>query len=436
MKIFAILTAALLAAVPAVHAQDIVEVRSDGGLTAWLVEEPSIPIVAIEISVRGGASIDPDGQEGVARLTMGLLDEGAGALDATAFSQAEESLGVSLSFGSGRDHATISARMLSENREESLALLRTALMEPRFDEEAIERVRGQILSRIRSDAADPNSLAGQAYRTMAFPDHPYGRPTDGTLESVAALTREDVVAAHRALLVRDRLFIGVVGDISADEVGPMLDALLGDLPTGGPDLPAEVSPILDGGIEVVSFATPQSVALFGQPGIARDDADFYAAFVMNHILGGGGFSSRLTEEVREKRGLTYGVGSYLVNYEQSDVYLGTVASANGRIAEAVEVIAEEWRRMAEEGVSAEDLEKAKRFLTGAYPLRFDSNASIARILVGVQEAGLPITYPVERNSLIEAVTLEDVNRVAAELLQPDALTFVVVGQPEGLPATN
>jgi len=186
----------------------------------------------------------------------------------------------------------------------------------------------------------------------------------------------------------------------------------------------------------VDFPTPQSVALFAHSGIKRDDEDFFAAYILNHIFGSGGFESRLMQEVREKRGLTYGIATYLVPRDHAELVIGSVASGNDAIAQAIEVIRAEWARMAESGVTAEELATAKTYLTGEYPLRFDGNGEIADIMVGMQMIGLPPDYVIHRNDYIEAVTLADVNRVAGALLQPEALHFVVVGQPSGLDAAQ
>ena len=411
---------------------DIIEITSDGGIDAWVVEEPSIPFLALEIRFRGGATLDREGKRGAVNLMTGLIEEGAGELDAQAFQTAREALAARFGFRAYDDTLSISAQMLTENREEALDLLRQALTQPRFDEVALERVRAQVLAGIESDQKNPSALGGQAFNGMAFEGHPYGTDISGTLESVAGLTRDDMVQAHRDALTLDRVYVSVVGDITADEVGPMLDELLGSLPAEGPPLPENVAFGLDGGITVVDYDTPQSVAVFGHAGIKREDEDFFAAYIMNHVLGAGSFESRLMNEVREKRGLTYGIRTFLLPKFHAEMMLGTVASANGTIAEAVEVIRAEWTKMAEEGLTAEELEEAKTYLTGEYPLRFDGNAEIAGIMVGMQMIDLPPEYVVNRNDYIEAVTLEDVNRVAAELLDPEGLHFVVVGKPAGL----
>ncbi len=421
----------LLAALPA-HAIDIQEVTSPGGLNAWLVEEHSIPFTALELRFRGGASLDAPGKRGATNLMGALLEEGAGALDATAFAQARDALAATFSFDVDDDTLSVSAKFLTENRNEALSLLRTALLEPRFDADAIERVRAQVLANLRSRETDPHALAGNAFDALAYGTHPYGSYYGGTEDSVAALTRADLLAAADAVLARDRVIISAVGDITAEELGTALDTLLAGLPETGAPMPPDVPFGAMGGLTVVPFDTPQSVARFGHAGIAIDSPDFFPAYILNTILGGSGFNSRLMQEVREKRGLTYGIRTYLIAHDHSESILGAVSTVNPRMGETVEVIRAEWRRIAEEGVSADELDAAKKYLTGAYPLRFDGNGPIARILVGMQLNGYASDYPDTRNARIEAVTLDEINAVAARLYQPDALRFVIAGQPEGV----
>lgn len=420
----------------ATAAVDIKTITSDGGINAWVVEEPSIPFVALEIRIRGGASLDVEGKRGAVNLMMGLLEEGSGDMTAQEFQAKRESLAASFGYRAYDDTISLSAKFLTENQDDALALFKQSLVSPTFDQDAIDRVRAQVISGINSDAKNPNRIAGAFFDEAAFGDHPYGSSMDGTIESVSTLTRDDMFDAHRNVLTRDRLFVSVVGDVTADAVGPMLDDLLGSLPDEGPALPDDVDFGLAGGVTVIDYETPQSVALFGHAGIERDDDDFFAAYIMNQILGAGGFESRLMNEVREKRGLTYGISTFLVPKFHAEMMLGQVASANETITEAIEVTRSEWARMADEGVTAEELETAKTFLTGEYPLRFDGNGEIADIMVGMQMIGLPPEYVINRNDYIEAVTLDDINRVAGELLDPEALHFVVVGQPEGLTTTE
>jgi zinc protease len=410
----------------------VIEFTTPGGIDVWLVEEHAIPFVALELRFRGGANLDEPDSRGAVNLMSALLEEGAADLDARAFQERREALAASYSFRAFDDMMSISARFLTENREEAVDLLRSALVEPRFDEDAIERVRAQVLAIIDSDAKDPQKIAGDRFNAAAFGDHPYGVPMNGSAETVASLTREDLVAAHQATLTRDRAYVSAVGDITAEELGALVDHLLGALPAEGPEMPPRVDFALEGGVTVVPFPGPQSTAYFGHAGIERDDDDFFAAFILNHILGGPGFQSRLMQEVREARGLTYGIGTYLVPKDLSEMMLGAFSSSNDTIAPAIELIREEWDRLATDGVTEEELAAAVTYLTGEYPLRFDGNAEIARIMVGMQMVGLTPDYVIDRNDFIRAVTLEEINRVASELLDPEALHFVVVGEPEGL----
>lgn len=426
----------LLMSSPLRAAVEIQEVTSPGGIKAWLVQETSIPFTALEIRFKGGASLDRPGKRGAINLMTATIEEGAGDLDAQGFANARDALSASYSFDVHRDSLTISTRFLTENRAEAVDLLRQALVSPRFDQASVDRVREQVLSGLRSDEGDPNSIASRNFNALAYGDHPYGSVLDGTLASVAELTRDDIITAFKDTVARDRVYIAAAGDISADELGALLDNLLGDLPETGAPLPDEAEVLLTGGVSVVSLNTPQSVALFGHVGIARDDPDFFPAFVANEIFGGSGRQSRLSLEVREKRGLTYGIGSYLAAYDLAHMLIGQVASANERMAEAIEVTRQEWAKIAAEGVTETELDEAKTYLTGAYPLRFDSNASIARILVGMQLDELGTDYIVTRNERVNAVTLEDIRRVAKRIYRPEDIRFVVVGQPEGLENVN
>lgn len=432
-RIFLSITAVLaLLSAPLRADVDIQEVVSPMGFKAWLVEDHTIPFMALRVGFKGGSSLDRDDKRGSTSLMMALLEEGTGDLDARGFAQATDELAASFTFDASDDSVSISARMLSENRDAAVALLRGAMSAPNFDQDAIDRVKGQVVSMLQSDLKDPNKITREAFDNAAFGDHPYGSASDGTLDSIGALSREDLLAAHGDSMAQDRMFVSAVGDITAEELGALMDALLSDLPQEGAAMPARVEVALEAGVNVVPFDTPQSVALFGHRGIKRHDPDFFAAYIASTILGGGGFDSRLMQEVRDKRGLTYGVYSYLATQDHAEMVVGQIASANDRIAEAIEVIKAEWAGIAEAGVTQAELDHSKTYLTGAYPLRFDGNGPIANILVGMQMEGLSMDYINTRNDKVNAVTLEDINRVIKEVYLPDELHFTVVGQPEGL----
>ncbi|MDP6804016.1 MAG: pitrilysin family protein [Rhodospirillales bacterium] len=431
----AALAAAIIlgAALQPAAAVEVERVTTPGGIEAWLVRDHTNPIIAIRFAFRGGAALDPPTKGGLANMVSGLLDEGAGALDSQSFQRQLEDFAIRLSFDARRDSFGGRMTTLSENRDAAFALLGLALTAPRFDDEPVERIRGQIIARLKREAEDTDTLARKRLSQLLFPDHPYGRSVAGTPESVARITRAELAAFARARFARDNLVVGVVGDIRADELGALLESTFANLraTADGWTVP-EAEPRASGETVVVRKPVPQSAVAFAQPGLKRTHPDFYAAYVMNYVLGGGGFTSRLYGEVREKRGLAYGVYSYLVTLKHAGLVSGGAGTANARVAETVDVIRSEWRRMAESGISEAELSDAKTYLTGSYPLRFSASGRIAAILVAIQLDDLGIDYLDKRDGLIEAVTLDDVNRVARELLAPRRLTTVIVGEPEGL----
>lgn len=425
------LSLSLLLALPA-QAIDIQQVTSPQGIKAWLVEDHSIPFVAIEIAFRGGASVDAPGKRGAIHLMTALLEEGAGDRDAVEFAEAMETLAASAAFDVSDDAVMVGFRTLTENRDEAADLLADALARPRFDMDAVERVRAQALSVIRSQENDPGSIAATEMARRMWGDHPYGSPLTGSTESVSALTREDLVAAHARVIARDQVIVSAAGDIDAAALGLLVDRILGGLPAQATaPLPTRPELQLTGATTVIDWDSPQTVVRFAQQGLPIDDPDYFAAVVLNHILGGGGFSSRLMDEIREKRGLTYGVGTSLSNQVLADSWGGGMATANDRTAEAVALLRETWARL-RDGVSEQELTDAKTYLTGEYPLRFDGNRRISGILAGMQLMGMTPDYINTRNDRVEAVTAADVRRVAQRMLDPDALEFVLVGRPEGM----
>ena len=365
-----------------------------------------------------GASADPEGLPGVSYMVSGLLDEGAGDLDSLAFQKKLEGDAIRLGFDSRKDQFYASLNTLSENKESAFEMLKLALTQPRFDEEAVERIRRQIQVVLQRNAEDPDSISSLAWYEAAFSGHPYARPTQGTEESIAAITVEHLRQYTTDTFARDQMKVGVVGDIDAETLGPILDELFSDLPETSQAKKGNGTVVSDGSLQIIERDIPQSVVVFGGKGVLRKDPDFIPAYVLNYILGGGGFASRLTEEVREKRGLTYGVYTYLVALHDAGAFAGGVSSENEKVKEALDVIIDDFRRMRREGVSEEELQNAKTYLTGSYPLRFDSNTKIANQLVGIQIEELGIDYINKRNDLIRSVTPEDIERVAARIVRP------------------
>jgi zinc protease len=417
----------------AARTTDIQRVRTVLGAEAWLVEENTVPVIAVEIAIRGGAAQDPADRGGLVSLMATLLDEGAGDMRADAFQERLEETAIELSFGSNRDGVTASLRTLPENLDEAFRLLGAALTRPRFDDDAVERMKGQVSAQLRRDAMDPDDLAGRAFFAEAFPNHPYGRPTRGTVESLSRVTREDLVGAHRRLFARDNVVIGAVGAISAGRLATLVDQLLAGMPEKAELNPIPtVSPAGVGRTVALTLDVPQSAVVFGRAGPLRKDEDFISAYVVNHVLGGGSFSSRLFTEVREKRGLAYSVYSYLSPYDHAGLVLGGVATRNDRAGLAIDLIQSEIARIAEEGPTEKELVSAKKYLVGSYALRFDTSTKIANQLVQLQLDDLGIDYIDRRNALVEAITPDDVKAAAKTLFGAGELLVVAVGTPEGL----
>ncbi|RVC75721.1 insulinase family protein [Mesorhizobium sp. M4A.F.Ca.ET.022.05.2.1] len=421
----------VLPALAARAAMNIQEVKSEKGITAWLVEDHTVPIVAIRFVFDGGTAQDPAGKEGLANLMTGLFDEGAGDLDSDAFQVKLDDAGAEMSFDAQRDGTYGSMRMLSEGKDAAFDLLMLAVNRPRFDQAPLDRVRAQVLSGIIANERDPNAIAQRKWLSAIYGEHPYSRPDEGTRQSIAAITPQDLGAFHKASFARDGLHVAVVGDIDAATLRRKLDQLFGDLPQKQALAPiADTQPKLGQQLEV-DYDLPQTSLQFAYPGVKRSAPDFFAAVLVNDILGGGTFTSRLYEEVREKRGLAYGVDSNLVDHEHSNALVITTATRSDRAAETLALVRQVVKGMAEQGPTEVELEAAKKYMIGAYAINnLDSSASIAATLLELQLDNLGIDYLQRRAALINAVTIADVKAAAKKLLSSDP-AIMVVGPPLG-----
>lgn len=411
------------------EAVTIKEVTSAGGIKAWLVEDYTVPIVTMNVAFRGGAAQEDDDKAGLANLMSGLLDEGAGELDSKTFQTRLQDLNVNLSFDAGRDAFYGNLRTLSINRDEAFELFRLALNEPRFDDEPVQRIRGQILSGLKRSETNPQEIASKAWAAALFGDHPYGRPTDGTVKTVEGISADDLKAFHKRIIARDNLYIVVVGAIDAARLERMLDTVFGGLPEK-----AQLKTIADilaseGVNDHITLSVPQTIIRLGGRGLKRDDPDFIAAYIANHILGGGSFSSRLYAEIREKRGLAYSVGTGLAAYDHAGAYIGAVSTRADQAQTAIDIMTSQIKDFAESGPTQAEIEKAKSYLIGNYALRFDASRKIARQLIGIQLDNLGIDYIDRRNDLIRAVTKADVMR-AAKRVFGGPVSIITVGPSE------
>jgi zinc protease len=424
--------AALIAFGAPANAVNIERVVSPGGIEFWFVRETNVPLVSINFSFRGGAVQDPEGKEGLAETTISTLDEGAGDLDANGFHERLERNAIELQFRASREHVTGTMRTLKVNQDEAFNLLRLALNEPRFEASAVERMRTQMLSQVRSQSTNPNSIASKTWWVTGFPGHPYGRPTSGTIESLTRLTADDMRDYVRRVFARDTLKLAVVGDIDATTAGRLLDRTFGALPAK-----AQLAEIPDATIRglktrsVVALNVPQTVVTFGGVGIPRKDPDFMAGYIVNHIFGGGAFTSRLHREVRETRGLAYGVTTSLSWFEHAAVLIGGTATRADAAAQTIEVIENVSRAMSAGGPTDEEIDKAKTYLKGAFALNLDTSSNIAAQLVQIQVDDLGIDYIERRSAMIDAVTPADARRATQRLLG-SGLLFTVVGRSNGV----
>lgn len=403
--------------VPAHAEMNIQEVKSQSGVTAWLVEDYSVPIVSIRFSFEGGTTQDPKGKDGVTGLMTGLLDEGAGKLDSEDFQSRLDDSGAEMQFSAGRDTISGSMRLLADQKAGAFDLLRMAINEPRFDKAPLDRVRGQAISGIVASARDPEVAAQNKWATALYGDHPYARLSDGTEQTLATISADDLRAVHKAIFAREKLKVAVVGAIDAQTLKADLDKLFGSLPakpslTPIPDVQAKL------GQEItVDYPLPQTSIVFAYPGVSREDPGFFGAVLMNHILGGGTFSSRLFDEVREKRGLTYGITSSLVNDAHSNELTISTSTRVDKATETLGVIRDVVSKMTKDGPTDKELADAKKYLVGAYAINnLDSSGAIAATLMELQRQNLGIDYMQRRAALINAVTLDDTKVAARKLL--------------------
>ena len=430
IALFTLIAALIILPVTSVKAVEIQTVTSPGGITALLVEDYTVPLIAISMAFNGGATQEKAEKEGLTNILSSLLDEGAGDIKSEEFQLKLDDLGMELGFSAGYDSFTGRLKTLRSSRNEAFDMLRLALTKPRFDTEPIERMRAAQLSILQNSLKKPQVIAGKAWRKSVFGDHPYGRSVGGTIEAVKGIKRDDIVLMHRKLLAKDNLVIGVVGAISAKELSVMLDVVFGDLPAKAELTPVAEAKLNVGTTQKVELKIPQSIIRVVFDGLKRSDKDFYAAYLMNYVLGGGSFSSRLYEEIREKRGLAYGVYTYLGTQDHAGFIGGGTATRADRADETLKILLAEVERMAKEGPTKEELEKAKKYITGSYAINnLDTSGKIASVLVAIQREKLGIDYIDKRAEYIAAVTIEDTRRMARKLLS-NKPTIVIVG-PKG-----
>ncbi|QHO77701.1 peptidase M16 [Bradyrhizobium sp. CCBAU 051011] len=424
------LAIATLRSAPSLAATRIQRLVSPGGIEAWFVQDATVPLIAMEYAFAGGATQDPTDKPGVGHMVASLLDEGAGDLDFETFHERLDRRAIELSFTSRRDQFRGSLRTLKHNKDEAFDLLRMALTSPHFDALDVERIRAAVLANLRRGSTDPSTLANRKFLEVAFDDHPYARQAGGTVESVPKIDVADLKHYARRVIAKDTLKIAVVGDVDPETLGRLLDKTFGSLPAKA-ELTEVADVIAAKALQCVFIPldVPQTVVTFGGAGVRRSEPDFMAAYVVNHILGGGGLSSRLFREVREKRGLAYSVHEALLWMDHSAVFVGTTGTRADRASATVEEIEKQVRRMAEEGPTQQELDDAKSYLKGSQMLALDTSSNLARALLQHQLDKLPIDYIEKHSALVDAVTLQDAGKAAQRLWGQGLLTVIVGRSP-------
>ncbi len=418
------------------HATNIQEVTSSKGITAWLVEDHKLPLIAMNFAFRGGVEQDPADKQGLATLTMSLLSQGAGSYDAAAFQQQLADHSIAMRFSAGRDALEGNIKTLREERQTAFDLLHVALTKPHFDTVEIDRARGRQFTRMRFQLGDPDWQARYAMLSHIFAGHPYDQRGQGSSKTLASLTADDIKGFAAAHLARSNLVVAVAGDISPGELKTALDQVFGDLPANAKLMPL---PDVTWPKDVASIMVPrdgtQTSLLFAEPAPKRLDADYYAAEIADYILGGGGFSSRLMQEVRDKHGLTYGIDTGIAPMEHASMLIGSAATENPKTGKAWNITLGVWRDFFQKGVTSDEISGAKDYLTGSLPLTMTSTDAIAATLVSMQVEHLGRDYLDKRDGIIRSVSADDVGRTIHNWFDPAKLTLVMVGKPAGIKPT-
>jgi zinc protease len=403
----------------------------DNGLVLLTSEQRALPIVAIELMIDAGSRHESADQAGLANLTSTLLSFGTKRRNALQISETLDFIGAGLSTGASANVAGISMTILKKDLTTGLELLGEILTSSTFPQAEIDRQKQTILAAIKAKEDDPGAVAGKAFAAALFPQSPYGRPVEGTEASVKGLQQNNLREFFARYYRPNRSILSVVGDVSEQEIIGALKPALRAWSKGAAST-APPAPSLIGAPQTIRVNKPltQANIILGHAGVPRGHADYYAILVMNYILGGGGFSSRVMDSIRNERGLAYSVYSYFGADKSHGSFQFVMQTKNETAAEAIRLAGEELQRIREQPVSAQELDDAKNYLIGSFPLRFDTNRRIAAFISQVEYFELGLDYPNRYGDLIGKVSREEVQRVAKQYLQPDRLITVVVGNQQ------
>lgn len=401
---------------------------------ALFVQDDSLPLLHVSLAFRQtGWAHDAADRQGRASVLASILTEGAGTKNAQQFHAALEEQAIGLTVRAGRDITSIQLDTLTENRREAFALLRDALARPHLDDAELSRIKDRQLAQLRRLQESPEYNAGRALAALAYGAHPYAQSSLGTPETVSSITSAELKQWLADAFAQDRVVISVVGAISKNELEDELESLLDSLPKKAAYQPAIDSVTLDdkGQWRDVEMDIPQSMVLVASQGLPRNDPDYYAAYVMNHILGGGSLTSRLSDAIREQRGLAYYVGTQLDQGDYANVWQGMFATRGTQVKESLTAFEETLDRFASEGATQAERDAAVGYITGSFPLQIDKMSDIAAYLMAMQLYDLGLDYFDKRNDYFRSVTLEQVNQVAARLIDSKKLKIIKLGGAAG-----
>lgn len=412
-------------------AADITPTRfiAPNGMTVLVLEQHFLPIVEIHALIKAGAAQDPPEKAGVANLVASLLDEGTTTRSSRQLAEQIDFVGGSLAVQAGEDYTTASARTLKKDIDLGFTLLADILQHPAFPKQEFERVRSQILGEISSDNDDPGHVAMKAFNQLVFQNHPYRWPVNGTEETLSKITLAEVQSFYTKEYLPNQVILTIVGDVTAEQATTLVQTHFGSWKKGAVPYRAVKKPtaIDKKTVQLIEKDLTQSTIVIGHPGISRTNPDFYAVTVMNHILGAGGFSSRLMDSIRDKQGLAYGIMSHYDARVMPGSFWINLQTRTETTNQAISGVLIEMKAIREAPVSDQELADAKAFLMGSFPLRLDSTSKLAQVLAQVEFFGLGFDYFSQYPKWIERVTKEDVQRVAKQYLDPQHYALVVVG---------
>ena len=404
--------------------------ETKNGIKFWLIEDKTLPLVSMSFSFKGGSILDAVGQDGVTNLMTSLLDEGTQSFSASEYRLFKRENGIKISFSTSKERIEGTFQVVKPRLQEGFYLLYESINKAKFPVNEINKVKSQVEASIKIDNSDISTIASDKFNEFFFKDKLFGRKTKGTLKTLSAISRDDIQAIYKSSFIKDRLVIGISGDIDPNLAKKYVDYVFGDLPSKKFVNPISTLKGLNRGKEIIKMKTPQTTVVFGQKGLGRKDKEYFAARVVNYVLGGGGFQSRLYKEIREANGLVYSIYSYLMPYEYAGIIVGGFQTRNQNVGKTIEKVKTEWNRIKTEGITKVELQNAKTYYKGSFSRNFTSTLSIASLLMIVQYYDLGEDYFDKRDLIIDNLKLNELNNLAKKLFDSETLFFMIVGEPE------